>query len=137
MGGQATKYAVAMHAKLLHDQQTLLTERARSRAMKAIRQQLAQKESAVMMERRKLQVDSLALATLEKKARALLSPSYTPGQAELQIAAQGVNMGNVPPMLMMQHHDIANSIVNKVSGAGVEPSLAHKMQASINDGLKN
>merc|ERR1712178_677333 len=134
--GQATKYAVAMHAKLLHDQQTLLTERARSRAMKAIRAQLAQKESIVMMERRKLQVDSLALAQLEKKARGLLSPTYRPPQAELQMAAQGINVEGVPQTLMVQHSDVSQ-IAQKVSGTGVEPALAHKMQASMNDGLKN
>merc|ERR1712188_71282 len=139
--GQATKYAVAMHAKLLHDQQTLLTEKARSRAMKAIRSQLAQKESVVMMERRKLQVDSLQLAQLEKRARTLLSPSYSPAQADLQMAAQAmgtpVQPVASPSMLMMQHGDVAGAIASKVSGAGVEPALAHKMQASINEGLKN
>merc|ERR1711959_131701 len=118
--GQATKYAVAMHAKLLHDQQTLLTETARSRAMKAIRSQLAQ---------------------LEKRARTLLSPSYSPAQADLQMAAQAmgtpVQPVASPSMLMMQHGDVAGAIASKVSGAGVEPALAHKMQASINEGLKN
>jgi len=136
--GEATKFAMAMHSKLSQDHQVLLTEKARSRAMKSIRSALAKKETLVMMERRKLQVDSLQLAQLEQKARKLLSPDYVPAQAELQVVAQeSPAVPKTPPMFMMQKGDLANSIATKASGAGVEPALAHKIQASINEGLKN
>merc|ERR1711981_989731 len=136
--GQATKFAVAMHQKLNEDHQMLLNEKARSRAMKSIRVELGKKEAMVMMERRKLQVDSLQLAQLEQKARKLLSPNYVPAQSELQVVAQEVPPPpRTPPLFMLQKGDLANSIATKASGAGVEPALAHKIQASINEGLKN
>merc|ERR1712199_78290 len=52
--GQATKFAMAMHAKLMRDQQMLITE----------------------------------------KARTLLSPSYSPSTAEMQMVAPSSPMGN-------------------------------------------
>merc|ERR1711871_874202 len=76
--GQATQLAVRLHDKLVHDHQALLAEGARSNAMKKLRQQLAAKQSVVLAERQRLQVDALQLAEIEQSARKLLSPLYTP-----------------------------------------------------------
>merc|ERR1719331_2246979 len=89
--GQATQLAVHLHDKLVHDHQALLSEGARSNAMKKLRQQLAAKQSVVLAERQRLQVDALQLAEIEQSARKLLSPQYTPDQKELQAVAQETN----------------------------------------------
>merc|ERR1719178_431279 len=49
--GQATQLAVHLHDKLVHDHQALLSEGARSRAMKQLRSQLAAKQTMVAAER--------------------------------------------------------------------------------------
>jgi len=137
--GQATKFALALHNKLQQDHQILLSETARSRAMKAVRSQLALKEKRVMMERRQLQVDSMQLAGLEQKARTLLSPQFRPSAAELQVSARNIHVKipESPPMFMLQGKgDLASNVAKKVSGAGVDPTLAHTIQNSINEGLK-
>merc|ERR1712072_270674 len=137
--GQATKFALALHNKLQQDHQILLSETARSRAMKAVRSQLALKEKRVMMERRQLQMDSMQLASLEQKARTLLSPQFRPSAAELQVSARNIHVKipESPPMFMLQGKgDLASNVAKKVSGAGVDPTLAHTIQNSINEGLK-
>jgi len=100
--GQATQLAVALHNKLVHDHQALLSEAARSRAMKQLRSQLAAKQTVVVAERQKLQVDALQLAEIEQHARVLLSPKYTPNQQELQAVAQEAHISPPPPLSLMQ-----------------------------------
>lgn len=105
--GQATQLAVHLHDKLVHDHQALLSEGARSNAMKKLRQQLAAKQSVVLAERQRLQVDALQLAEIEQSARKLLSPQYTPDQKELQAVAQETNLAPPPPLALVQQsaHD--------------------------------
>merc|ERR1711924_415105 len=61
----------------------------------------------------------------------LVAQSHKLGQATKYAVAMHAKL------LHDQHGDVAGAIASKVSGAGVEPALAHKMQASINEGLKN
>merc|ERR1711934_948985 len=84
--GQATQLAVHLHDKLVHDHQALLSEGARSNAMKKLRLQLAE---------------------IEQSARKLLSPQYTPDQKELQAVAQETNLAPPPPLALAQQsaHD--------------------------------
>merc|ERR1711907_842218 len=79
--------AAAERMKLVQAQKVVLREKARSHAMKIIRFKLAQKQKTIMQERHNLQVHSLQLAQLQQRARQLLSPTYTPTQAELQAVA--------------------------------------------------
>merc|ERR1712146_214988 len=99
---QATQLALALHNKLVHDHQALLSEAARSRAMKQLRSQLAAKQNIVAAERQRLQVDALQLAQIEQHARTLLSPKFTPNQQELQAVAQEANIPPPPPLALMQ-----------------------------------
>merc|ERR1711907_44743 len=79
--------AAAERMRLVQAQKVVLREMARSHAMKIIRFKLAQKQKTIMQERHNLQVHSLQLAQLQQRARQLLSPTYTPTQAELQAVA--------------------------------------------------
>merc|ERR1712146_445463 len=97
-----SKLALALHNKLVHDHQALLSEAARSRAMKQLRSQLAAKQNIVAAERQRLQVDALHLAQIEQHARTLLSPKFTPNQQELQAVAQEANIPPPPPLALMQ-----------------------------------
>jgi len=101
--GRATKLAVSLHAKLVAEHKALLAEAARSRAMKKLRAQLAQKETKVAAERKKLQVDAMGLAQIEQHARALLSPTYTPAPEELQAVAQEANIADPPPLSLIEN----------------------------------
>jgi len=100
--GQATQLAVKMHDKLVHDHQALLSEAARSRAMKQLRTQLAAKQGVVAAERQRLQNDALQLAKIEQNARILLSPNYKPDPKELQAVAQEANLAPPPPLALAQ-----------------------------------
>lgn len=101
--GRATNLAVSLHAKLVADHKALLAEAARSRAMKKLRAQLAQKETKVAVERKKLQVDAMGLAQIEQHARSLLSPAYVPAPEELRAVAQEANIADPPPLSLLEN----------------------------------
>jgi hypothetical protein len=65
--------------------------------------QLAQKETKVAVERKKLQVDAMGLAQIEQHARSLLSPAYVPAPEELRAVAQEANIADPPPLSLLEN----------------------------------
>merc|ERR1712139_642209 len=74
----------------------LLADAARSRALKQLRSQLAAKQNLVAADHKRLQVDTMKLAQIERQANFLMSPKYVPHPKDLEMAAQESHIAPPP-----------------------------------------